>query len=246
MAAKKKTSAQQPTAKKAKLASKASAPKSTAAKKPTSKAAPKTSAAKGSAANKAASKVTAAKPKPAKAAKGTPVSFAGPLLANELGRVIVRLPDAASKQLPSRGQVAVDATVKGHAFQTVLEPDGDFGHFMNVDDALRRATGLAPGDTVAVEVVPSGEWPEPDVPGDLRDALTDASADIQDLWRVITPMARWEWVRWVNETKNAGTRQKRVEVSIDKLRKGKRRPCCFNLASCTDPELAKSGKLALR
>jgi hypothetical protein len=24
---------------------------------------------------------------------------------------------------------------------------------------------------------------------------------------------------------------------------GKRRPCCFNLASCTDPDLSRSGKL---
>ncbi|WP_262426564.1 hypothetical protein [Brachybacterium sp. Z12] len=39
------------------------------------------------------------------------------------------------------------------------------------------------------------------------------------------------------------TRARRVEVSIDKLRGGKRRPCCFDLSSCTDPELARSGKL---
>ena len=56
-------------------------------------------------------------------------------------------------------------------------------------------------------------------------------------------MARWEWVRWVGATKNPQTRERRVEVSIDKLRNGKRRPCCFDLSSCTDPELSKSGKL---
>jgi hypothetical protein len=56
-------------------------------------------------------------------------------------------------------------------------------------------------------------------------------------------MARWEWVRWVNETKNPTTRERRVEVSISKLSSGKRRPCCFNLAGCTDPELSKNGKL---
>ena len=32
-------------------------------------------------------------------------------------------------------------------------------------------------------------------------------------------------------------------AEIDKLRGGKRRPCCFDLSSCTDPELARSGKL---
>ena len=56
-------------------------------------------------------------------------------------------------------------------------------------------------------------------------------------------MARWEWVRWVGATRNPDTRARRVEVSIDKLRGGKRRPCCFDLSSCTDPELARSGRL---
>ena len=56
-------------------------------------------------------------------------------------------------------------------------------------------------------------------------------------------MARWEWVRWVGATKNPDTRAKRVDVSISKLRAGSRRPCCFDLSSCTDPELSKNGKL---
>ena len=56
-------------------------------------------------------------------------------------------------------------------------------------------------------------------------------------------MARWEWVRWINATRNLATRERRVEVAVSKLRSGKRRPCCFDLASCTDPELSKNGML---
>ena len=60
----------------------------------------------------------------------------------------------------------------------------------------------------------------------------------------ITPMARSEWVRWVNATKNPDTRERRVAVSLSKLSSGKRRPCCFNLAACTDPDfLSKNGQL---
>jgi uncharacterized protein YdeI (YjbR/CyaY-like superfamily) len=158
-----------------------------------------------------------------------------------IGRAILRLPKVASKKLPSRGQVAVHATINGHTFQTVLEPDGEFGHWMSVD--LKKAAGV--GDKATVEVEPTKEWPEPSVPPDLREALSDAPKKIQDLWQAITPMARWEWVRWVNATKNPNTRKRRVEVSISKLSSGKRRPCCFNLAACTDPELSKSGKLVL-
>jgi hypothetical protein len=32
-------------------------------------------------------------------------------------------------------------------------------------------------------------------------------------------------------------------VSISKMKSGKRRPCCFNLAACTDPDLSKNGRL---
>ncbi len=161
------------------------------------------------------------------------------------GSTIARLPDKASKQLPSRGQVAVQATVNGHAFQTVVEPDGEFGHWMRIDAKQQRAAAIRAGDTTAVELVPLDNWPEPQVPQDLQTALAAAPKKIQELWKDITPMARWEWVRWVNATRNPDTRRRRVEVSISKMQSGKRRPCCFNLAACTDPDLSKSGKLVV-
>jgi hypothetical protein len=156
---------------------------------------------------------------------------------------ILRLPETATEQLPSRGQVAVRGTIKDHEFQTVLEPDGRSGHWMRVDEALQQAAGVSPGDTVTLEVESTKDWPEPNVPQDLETALAAAPQDIRDLWEDITPMARWEWVRWVNATNNPGTRNRRVEVTISKMSGGKRRPCCFNLAACTDPELARSGRL---
>ena len=158
-------------------------------------------------------------------------------------RAIVRLPEQASRRLPSRGQVAVHGTINGHEFQTVLEPDGNFGHWMRVDGELRRSAALRSGDTATLEIEPRKDWPEPNVPKDVEKALTAAPQKIQDLWRDITPMARWEWVRWINATHNVETRKRRVEVTISKMESGKRRPCCFNLASCTDPELSKNGRL---
>ena len=156
---------------------------------------------------------------------------------------ILRLPEKASGKLPSRGQVAVQGTINGRGFQTVLEPDGYRGHWMRIDGELQQTAALSAGDTATLEIEPLKDWPEPNVPEDLEAALAAAPQKIQDLWEVITPMARWEWVRWVNETGNPGTRKRRVEVSISKMKSGKRRPCCFNLAACTDPNLSKSGRL---
>jgi hypothetical protein len=156
---------------------------------------------------------------------------------------ILRLPEKASRKLPSRGQVSVQGTINGHGFQAVLEPDGDFGHWMRIDGKLQRTAALGAGDTATLEIESLKDWPEPNVPQDLETALAAAPAKIRELWKGITPMARWEWVRWVNATPNPDTRKRRVEVSISKMKSGKRRPCCFNLAACTDPNLSKNGRL---
>lgn len=157
--------------------------------------------------------------------------------------VLVRLPPDASRRLPSRGQVAVLATVGGHGVRTVVEPDGRRGHWIRVERSLQDSLGVGPGETVAVTVDVLPQWPEPAVPDDLAAELASAPEHIREIWRDITPMARWEWVRWVGATNNPATRQRRVEVTISKLDHGKRRPCCFDLASCTDPGVARSGKL---
>jgi Bacteriocin-protection, YdeI or OmpD-Associated/Domain of unknown function (DUF1905) len=159
------------------------------------------------------------------------------------GSTLLRLPEKASRRVPSRGQVAVRGIINGHGFQTVLEPDGNFGHWMRIDRKLQQITGLSAGDSATLEIESVKDWPEPTVPQDLETALAAAPQKIHDLWEDITPMARWEWVRWVNATQNPDTRKRRVEVSVSKMKSGKRRPCCFNLASCTDPNLSKSGRL---
>jgi len=48
------------------------------------------------------------------------------------------LPELASEKLPSRGQVAVQATINGHRFQTVLEPDGYLGHWMRIEEEQQQ------------------------------------------------------------------------------------------------------------
>lgn len=167
---------------------------------------------------------------------GSPVSVVG-------STMLLRLPAEASAALPSRGQVAVVGVLNGHELRTVVEPDGHRGHWIRVEPAMQEAAGLREGSaaTVTIEVAP--EWPEPQVPADLAAALAAGPSAVRDVWLDITPMARWEWVRWVDATANPKTRERRVEVSISKLDHGKRRPCCFDLSACTDPSVAKSGKL---
>ena len=152
------------------------------------------------------------------------------------------MPENASAKLPSRGMALVEGTINGFHSKIVLEPDGKGGHWFRVDSALRKAPGIGAGGAVTMAVEPSKEWPEPDVPADLNKALkSDPQANA--LWEEITPMARWDWLRWVRATNNQETRSHRIEVAMSKLKSGERRPCCFNRNQCTEPDVSKSGML---
>lgn len=152
---------------------------------------------------------------------------------------ILRLPKSASDMLPSRGMTMVKGTINGIPFKTVLEPDGryskkDESHWFRPDNDLLDKAHAGPGTTVQVSLEPTKEWIEPEVPDDLKKALS-TSPKANDLWKDITPMARWDWIRWVRAVKTSETRQKHIEVAIDKLNKGMRRPCCFNRSLCSEP-----------
>jgi hypothetical protein len=128
--------------------------------------------------------------------------------------------------------VLVKGTINGAPFQAVLEPDGKGGHRYRVSDAIRAAANADLGDTVTLEIEPTRDWPEPKVPTDVAQALA-ADASARALWLDLTPLARWDWIRWIGATRNPQARQRRVDVAVDKLAAGKRRPCCFDRSQRT-------------
>ena len=65
-----------------------------------------------------------------------------------------------------------------------------------------------------------------DLPRDLAEALT-ASPQALATWGDITPLARNEWICWIESAKKAETRRKRIEWGCSSLGEGKRRPCCW-------------------
>lgn len=156
--------------------------------------------------------------------------------------VVVRLPKDASAQLPSRGQTMVEGTFNGIYFKTPLEPDGDWSHWFKPDKKVLDTAKVRVRDTVTLEIRPIKDWVEPVVPEDLQKALAN-NPHARELWQQITPMARWEWVRWSRSTNNPETRKRRIEVACSKLNAGKRRPCCWNRNLCTEPAISKNGVL---
>jgi hypothetical protein len=158
------------------------------------------------------------------------------------GWTVLRLPKEISAELPSRGQVMVKGTIDGVPLHTALEPDGNGSHWLNIDKQLQQATSITAGDDVTLEIESTKDWPEPVVPADWQAALK-ADPEVQKLWMSVTPMARWEWLRWINSSGKPETRQKHIEVSCSKLKSGLRRPCCFNRSMCCVPEVSKNGVL---
>jgi hypothetical protein len=158
---------------------------------------------------------------------------------------ILKLPEEASAKLPSRGMIMVSGTMNDVPFKTLLEPDGKYApgkkpsHWFAPNKKLLDNAKAAAGDTVTVEIEPTKEWIEPEVPADVKKALS-SSQKAEALWKEITPLARWDWIRWVRAVKTEETRKKHLEVMLDKLNKGMKRPCCFNRNLCSEPAVSKN------
>jgi len=64
------------------------------------------------------------------------------------------------------------------------------------------------------------------LPADLKAALTARPAALAT-WEDITPLARNEWICWIETAKKSATRTKRISWGCESLEEGKRRPCCW-------------------
>jgi uncharacterized protein YdeI (YjbR/CyaY-like superfamily) len=64
------------------------------------------------------------------------------------------------------------------------------------------------------------------LPPDLKKALTSDPRALT-AWEDITPLARNEWICWIEAAKKAETRNRRIEWGCASLIDGKRRPCCW-------------------
>src|SRR3546814_16493298 len=63
--------------------------------------------------------------------------------------------------------------------------------------------------------------------GDDLQAAVRSNPKILTLWENLTPLGRNEFICWVDDAKQAKTRQRRIERTCDELLEGKKRPCCW-------------------
>jgi uncharacterized protein YdeI (YjbR/CyaY-like superfamily) len=77
---------------------------------------------------------------------------------------------------------------------------------------------------VSAQQLPGGVVHE--LPADLCSALI-ANATALDVWADITPLARNEFICWVEDAKQQTTRDRRIRRTQEELEEGQRRPCCW-------------------
>ena len=64
------------------------------------------------------------------------------------------------------------------------------------------------------------------VPEDLSKALISSPAALA-AWEDITPLARNEFICWIEDAKKPETRSHRIKRTWTEIIEGKRRPCCW-------------------
>jgi hypothetical protein len=91
--------------------------------------------------------------------------------------------------------------------------------------------GVATLVRVSSQRVPGGVIHK--LPTDLREALIANPAALE-AWKDITPLARNEFICWVEDAKQKMTRERRIRRTQEELEEGQRRPCCW--AGCRHRE----------
>src|SRR2546430_17605760 len=79
------------------------------------------------------------------------------------------------------------------------------------------------------------EESEPRVPTDLGKALA-ATPTAKVQWNDLTPIARRDFITWIDSAKQPETRRRRIEKACSMLAAGKRRPCWYSIAAFDIPK----------
>jgi len=64
------------------------------------------------------------------------------------------------------------------------------------------------------------------IPADFKKVLATKPKALA-AWEDITPLARNEWICWIESVKKQETRDNHVKRAYTELAEGKRRPCCW-------------------
>jgi hypothetical protein len=136
---------------------------------------------------------------------------------NNTGIVV---PPEVIEQLGAGKRPPVVVDVNGYTYRSTVAVMGG-EHMIGISAAIRKATGLAGGDPIRVTLTVADTPREVDVPEDFAAALE--AADVRAFFDGLANGLQRYHVDNVNGTKNAETRQRRIEKAVALFRDGKQR-----------------------
>ncbi|RFA16284.1 hypothetical protein B7R21_02580 [Subtercola boreus] len=114
---------------------------------------------------------------------------------------------------------AVAVTINDFTYRSTVTPyRGEI--MLPVSAAVRKASGIAPGDEFEVDIVLDDQPREVVVPRDLQAAL-DAAPEAAAFFETLSYSNRRRFTVPLEEAKTAETRQRRLEKAIENLTIGK-------------------------
>jgi hypothetical protein len=149
-----------------------------------------------------------------------PVKFDAIVTADQRGRVFVPLPFGPDDAWGSKDRHRVAGTVNGMGVRAVVEPLGE-GHGIVLGPAWRRHCGIAPGDDVAVVLMPEGPQ-RADLAPDVAAAL-DAEPAAGAFFDSLAQFYRNAYLRWIDATKRSpDKRTARIAEMVELLKAGRK------------------------
>jgi hypothetical protein len=132
----------------------------------------------------------------------------------------IGVPADVVEALGSGKRPKVAVTINGFTYRTTVFPMGG-RYLIPLSAENRSGAGVSAGDDVEVELVLDTAPREVVVPADFQAALR-ASKPASTHFETLSFTHRKEWVRWIEEAKQADTRTRRIDKAVVELAAGKK------------------------
>ena len=129
----------------------------------------------------------------------------------------VLVPRKLHEELGLKGRPKIQAVIAGHPYRGSLMPMGDGTYCLGVLKSIQQAAGVKRGDTITVELEVDTAPRTVDVPQDLAKVLA-GDKKAAAAWEKLSYTNKKEIARSLEEAKQPGTRERRLDAALQKLR----------------------------
>jgi len=129
----------------------------------------------------------------------------------------VLVPRKLHEELGLKGRSKIQAVIAGHPYRGSLMPMGDGTYCLGVLKSIQQAAGVKRGDTITIELEVDTAPRTVDVPPDLGKVLA-GDKKAAAAWEKLSYTNKKEIARSLEEAKQPGTRERRLDAALQKLR----------------------------